>query len=335
MERFDFAPNGPKPFTLVFPHIPKTGGTTLLYHFRRNLGDRAILSYGQHNRIVRFFANQPQFEEMDAGQIDALHVIQGHAVSDAVLMRMGDAPAKLIVVLRHPVGLTRSRFNQRFVSMAQRGIEVTSDAFMEGEPEDFIASLLLQKFPAFVDPDAASKRDRVISVLRKFDYVLTTERLDDQVCGLMDDMGLPQGLERRRVAEKKAELAVSEADILARNALDLDLFETANAIVPAPGHHNAFGFDAAGQAKVIAGLAARGAEPTTNIYDALTGALCQTLRAEAALAKLDAGGAVAIGDVEAFHSLLAEKWQRLKPTLSEKRTAISNEWLERWHANPR
>ncbi|WP_137702843.1 hypothetical protein [Marimonas lutisalis] len=334
MSRFDFPPPGPKPFTLVFPHIPKTGGTTLLYHFRRNLGDNAILSYGQHNRVTRFFTNRPQLEEMSREDIDGLHVVQGHGVSSEVLPWLGDTAIKLLVVLRHPVGLTRSRFNHRKTNLAKRALEVSSDDFVRQDGENFFSSLLINKFAALADAGAQSPQDKVISILRKFDYVFTTEQLDAQVQGLMDELNLPHEMERRRVAEQKATLELSDDEIAARHPLDLAMFEKANRVVSGEGTHNPFGFDAEGRARAMAALsAAQDGDAVRLAYVDLAKAICHNLRAEAALAKLERPAPVALNDRALFQEILQEHWARMERGLSEERRKISADWREAWLKN--
>ena len=332
MEKFDIVPARPKPFTLVFPHIPKTGGTTLLYHFRRNLGDDAIMSYGAYNRIVRFFGDKAQLEELTPDQIDGLHVVQGHGVAGDVLPHLSAKPLRLLVVLRHPVGLTRSRFNQRRIGLAQRGQNISADDFIARDSHNFMTSLLLEKFAAFVDPDAEGPLDQAISVLRRFNYVFTTERMDEQVAGLMGELRLDPTLERRRVAEDKAELPLSDSQIADLHPIDMEIFERVNQLTPAQDRHNALGFDAAGQQIALRKLEDAFPEKgrTQRTYAELAHAMCLNLRAEAALEKLRAGGPVALNTPARFQRVLQARWDRQKDRLTPERAAISRKWRDHW-----
>lgn len=333
MERFHIDLTTPKPFTLMFPHIPKTGGTTLLYHFRRNFGDNNILSYGPHNRNVRFFEDLPQLEELPADAAQSLRVVQGHGVSQGLVPLLPEGPVRLLVVLRHPVGLTRSRFNQRRIGMAARGIDVSSEQFLQSERGDFMSHLLINKFRAFIDPRARTRKDRVISILRKFDYVYTTEQMDAQVGGLMQTLGLPGTLERRRVSEKKAPLDIDDAALAEMNPLDSEIFELANHVVPDADRHNPFGFDAEGREEVFAAMRAARPDPDdlrAATHAELAYALCMELRAEAALAKLDAGGPVALADPQGFSGVLQEQWAEAEATLTDRQREISAKHLADW-----
>lgn len=336
MEKFHFDLKDKKPFTLVFPHIPKTGGTTLLYHFRKNLGDNNILSYGRHNQCVRFFENEPQLEEMLASDLSKLRIIQGHGVNDMMLPLLPNEKIKLMVVLRNPIGLTRSRYNHNKNSLADRGISVTSENFLASEKGDVISMLLLKKFNSFFDRSAKTRRDRVISILQKFDYVFTTEQLDAQVAGMLDQLSLPHELERRRIAEKKAVLDVTDEELANANALDMELFETANQVLPPNEHHNPFGFDEEGRDRVLRSLGDKLPPQetiTADLYNWLADSLCRDLRAEAALAKMAAGGPIALSDPEMFHGILKKTWAEAESNLTPERATISANNKARWLQN--
>lgn len=333
LEKFHFDLKNNKPFKLVFPHIPKTGGTTLLYHFRKNFGDNNILSYGPHNRCVRFFANKPQLEELSAQRKSQLRIIQGHGVNDMILPLLPDEKVKLMVVLRNPTGLTRSRYNHHKNGLAKRGIEVTSDSFLRSEKGDIMSQILLKKFNNFFDRSANTRRDRVVSILQKFDYVFTTEQLDAQVGGLMDELALPHELERRRIAEKKSALDATDEQIVDANPLDTEIFETANQVLETKEQHNPFGFDAEGRDRVLSSLNAKTPpeeETLTNMFQDLAKALCKELRAEAGLTKLMSGGPIALSDPGKFRDILTNTWAEYASNLTSERAKISADFKARW-----
>lgn len=336
MEKFHIELTEPKPFTLVFPHIPKTGGTTLLYHFRKNFGDNNLLSYGPHNRNVRFFEDEPQLEEMPPQKAAHLRVVQGHGVSESVFSLVPDQDIRLLVVLRHPVGLTRSRFNHKKNMLAMRGLEVTSESFMAENRDNFMSHLLLSKFRSFISKGVKERPDRVRSILSKFDYVYTTEQMEQQLKNLLDIYGIEHALERRRVAEKKTPLEMSDDELAERNALDLEIFNACNVLLEGE-RHNPFGFDAEGRKAAEAKVHANAPSPAeilTNAYEELAAALTNDLRAEAALEKM-ARGSSAITDPDQFTAILRARWDRLSPKMSDAQREISAQRLEEWRAaNP-
>jgi|GEM_PF-4948767 len=339
MEQFHIDLTDEKPFTLVFPHIPKTGGTTLLYHFRKNFGDNNIVSYGAHNRIVRFFSDLPQYEELSADQRQKLRIVQGHGVSEKLLPMLPDGKIKLLVILRNPVGLARSRFNHSTTSLANKGLKRTAEDFMTKKNKgDFMSHLLINKFRSFIDKSAKTRRDRLISILQKFDYVYTTESMDRQVTGLMDELALPHELERRRVAEKKLVLDVTDAELAANSPLDMEIFETANQVLTDKGQHNPFGFNAQGRAEIMQSIHENMPsedEKTDAAYRELSRVMVRDLRAEAALAKLASGKPIALENPALFTSILQAEWHAFSSSLTAERQDISKKFLAGWQANNR
>jgi len=87
----------------LIPHIPKTGGTSLLYHFRMNFGDDHIISYGSNSRVDRFFRDLPQLEEMSEDELSIIKTIQGHGVTEGIFPFVKNHDVKIIIVLRHPI----------------------------------------------------------------------------------------------------------------------------------------------------------------------------------------------------------------------------------------
>jgi len=72
--------------TIIFPHIPKTGGTTVLYHFRTEFGEDAVETVGPYNAVTRFLDGERQFEEDNRPTYP--RVIQGHGVNEKTIIQM-------------------------------------------------------------------------------------------------------------------------------------------------------------------------------------------------------------------------------------------------------
>ncbi len=197
-----------------------------------------------------------------------------------------------------------------------------------------MTTLLLQKFGALADPNVRSPRGRVVSILRKFDYVFTTESLDQQMQGLARDLTLLGPLERRRVAEKKESLDLSNDEIEQRNPIDLELFEMANKKLDQQGRHNPFGGGKAARVRAITQLQSSSMERShERVYQELSQALCQNLRAEAAIAKLNIDSKIALRHPRKFQEVLKQNWETYAATLPAERVLISKNWLARWQAN--
>ena len=315
----------PEPFTLVFPHIAKTGGSTLHYHFKRHLGDEKVFICGPYNRVSRFFDDLPQLEEMNPREVATFQVVQGHGVSEEIFSILRDARIRLFVVLRHPVAHARSRFNHRRNEFARLGVDLDSAQFLSSTSANPISTLLLNKFPSFIEQTAATPYDQVVSILRKFDYVFTTEMMDLQVTRLMRELNLPTVMERRRVANEYSRLDVTDEELKRNNALDLEVFKTASKAISSGPRHNPFGFDREEKDAAIQKVLEKASsveDVTQRAYTQLAKYLCTTLKAECALAKI-ASPPVALNDSALFGDILREEWTQYQEGLNSVQRDIS------------
>ena len=308
----------------------------MLYHFRQALGDDKVLSFGPHSRCQRFFADQPQLEELDDATRAATQVVQGHGVTEDTIALLNDPSYRLMVVLRGVVPLVRSRYNQRNIGATRRGDTITAEKFMRKYRQNAVTTALIQIFPEFVDDPDAPLKEQGISLLRKFDYVYTTEMLGQQTVPMMRAHGMPTEIARRRVAgEARIELDASDEDILAASPVDQALFEIANRQMDTDGlYHNPFGFDATGRAAAVDRIMSRRPDPgtlRTTCYEELALALCKDLHAEAAMVKLAFDGSdVALDDPGAFQAVLERTFAEKQTDYSANARAISAERAAKW-----
>jgi hypothetical protein len=303
---------------LVFPHIPKTGGTTLLYHFRKFFGDSKVLILGPHGRVRSFFEGRPQFEELSPQRLSEVRLVQGHGVGEDTLRSLiqADKEPKLITVLRNPLSLTRSRFNHKANAVEHRGGGSLQAAdFLKQDAGSVMCRLLTAKFPSFVEQGTGDLAAAGLSVLQKFNYVFVTEQMDQQVKSLMNHLKLPDQLERRRVAQSRKDLAISDDELALRHAEDLQLFGEVNHLIDSNGTcYNPAGFQPGAQKDLFDQLAS-GVEARP-AYDRLVRGLCTELLVEAALVKLEMQGEdISVADPAAFERTLMARWEVLQAAL--------------------
>ena len=328
------------PPVLVFPHLAKTGGTTLLYHFRKHLGDEAICSVGPHNRMQQVLNGQTLFEDMTADDFAPIRLMQGHGVDDAaVAMLAKHRDIILVTVLRASVPLARSRFNHRtkelgkIATTAKNDGTLSLEAFLKRHGKNPQARALKSAFSGLITTDRNNMDAKTRSLLKKFDHVLTTEQLDAQCVPIFDLLGLPPKMERRRVAEDKVDLALSDEEIYDNHPVDNAIHAAANQVSPDPsGHHNPFGFDRAGRDAAFARLSVDLDTYRARSYQKLAAHISERLMAEAALASMDAGIAK-LGAPDMFARILSRTWAKQKAQLSTTQLERSEVNQQRWAKN--
>jgi len=290
------------------------------------------LAYGNAGRCRRFFENRYQVEELGESDRSVIAVVQGHRVDENVLTMLNDPNAKLLIVLRHPVGWIRSRFNHRFNALARYNKVLTTKRFLRRTGENSLTRSLLTKFPSFVDDPQADELTQARSVLSKFDYVLTTERLSEQAAAIFPRLGLPATMERKRTAEKKQLLDISDKELLDRNRIDHVLFTEANEHAPTDSEvHNGIGFDKEGKTRAMEHLLAKPLPVEADRYRPLANALNRLLLAEAALAKIEGEPEkTPVRDLAQFKQVLTDALEQKKKKMNSRQLALSAQKRKNW-----
>ena len=254
MSAVDLTPSGGG--TLLFMHVPKTGGTTL----RAALTDayerpERTLLYGSH--AIRGSYTSEAFRDLPASERAAARLVYGHfswglhesvpgASAYAAVVR---EPVERVISVydhyRHHKGLrfhlltSRARAADRVarqrVDIERDGLDLESWIF-ERAPREVDNQVVRQltgmpQVPFGACPDTLLD-EALDNVRSRFVRLLVLERLADDVTALARDIGRPLRLGRRRkVNRRRQRLDAVPAAVRARiaelNRLDIALYERA------------------------------------------------------------------------------------------------------------
>jgi hypothetical protein len=189
----------------VFPHIPKTAGSSVAHHFREHLsapGEFAHVRHGTDAAGIRRDRIVP-FQWRDARLRAQTRMIFGHGVKRRFCdMVPGKAPRE-IITLREPAERMISHYNFWMHIRERRGLPVISfDEWYRTEPRDYqifwIAFNYLElDFWLYSPGDGL--HDLVDSALEEFWMVSTLETFTKDMQVLMKELALPEIAERKNV----------------------------------------------------------------------------------------------------------------------------------------
>ncbi len=220
----------------VFPHIPKTAGSSVAHHFREHLA-----GYGEYVH-VRHLADEAgilrdhslPFQWRDARLRSRARVVFGHAVQRAFCGAIPGKTAREIITLREPAERMVSHYNFWMHVHERRGLPVISfDEWYANEPRDYQVFWIAHNYLGIdywlYSPETL--HDIVDGVLEEFWMVSTLKTFDQDMSLLMRELGLPEISERKNVGggDRFKKLISLTDDLRARlqreNPLEYRLYE--------------------------------------------------------------------------------------------------------------
>lgn len=228
-------------------HVPKTGGTTFAFHARTSLPAGKFLQHGPFARVERFFAGQPQAEEMSERELAAVTVAHGHGADISLAEALRGRQPEFMVILRDPYARFVSGFNHANSVRRNSALsELPEESYLNSRGGNMYAKLLLSQFSPLAGPGKGVTLERLMPILKSFKYLLLTEHMDRQIPELSALYGLKQGqAEARRVNRDKKSVKTDRAEFAERNAVDIAVFEQLDEAAQRPGTSlgNPFGHD--------------------------------------------------------------------------------------------
>jgi hypothetical protein len=218
-----------QPSILFGYHFPKTGGTSFSFNFSQVFGEDKIVREGPHSRRQKFFARQPQIEEMYNSEWDAVRLVYGHGVTDRIFPMLPAARVDLVFVAREPMGLFASRIKHRRLMQSKLGREPEDVEKLRSDykPNDMTRNLI-RAYGSFIDGPVEVSETALRQVMQCVRFLFCTERLSEQLVRLNASFGLPPPPESRRVSQDRTDIRpADEAAFRTENRLDYLLHELA------------------------------------------------------------------------------------------------------------
>ena len=185
---------------------------------------------GPHSRRKKFFARQPQVEEMYSAEWDPIRLVYGHGVTDRIFPMLPAAKVDLVFVARDPMSLFASRIKHKRLMQSRLGKELDDVEELRSDyrPNE-MARNLIRSYGSFVEGPVEASEDVLRQVLQCVRHLFCTEKLSEQLVRLNASLGLPAPPEEsRRVSQDRSEIRPhDEAAFQRENRLDYLLYELA------------------------------------------------------------------------------------------------------------
>lgn len=295
---------------------------------KKSFDAETIFNYGKYSRIPLFFFRKKQLEDLSSKELDALSFIQGHTINESSLHRFHNRRIFLMTVLRAPVSLTRSAYNHYKNEMQRIGNPVvTTESFLESRRDNIMCRTIIESWPSLVRNASDSLANQALSVLEHFGGIFLTPYIDEDVRELGVLFGGEHAqVERKRVAESKHTLDISDEEIIERNREDDILYKAMEQQRKTQGALNE-------KYATFPPSDFSEEEDIFSAYTELAKVLCDQLRGESALLQLKRDkknkDATYI-DIPTFTPIMQDAWEEKAKTLTPQQHTITTELTQHW-----
>jgi hypothetical protein len=178
----------------VFPHIPKTAGTSVYAHLRNHLElDREFISFPSDGGPYQLSESIP-FAMRDIGQRRQARILFGHGVLERHADFVPGRTVRQVTTLRDPADQILSNYNFTMGLNERNGIPLsTFEEWYREQPRNFQAVWLLRNY-AQAEMESLSDAEllaKASALLDSFWLVCTIETLAADANRLFSAMGLP------------------------------------------------------------------------------------------------------------------------------------------------
>lgn len=164
--------------TLMFLHIPKCAGTSLLKHLERDVPLTRI--YKNTSIFENFRYGREEIYNLSETAIGELRIVWGHHLHEQMLkIYFSSNTVLLSTILREPIERFMSHIEYDVRTCMTRGVAYDIEKAIS-DCQNPICNFLIERFPTFAE-NGVTLSEKAINILKKFDSVHTIENIGSAI----------------------------------------------------------------------------------------------------------------------------------------------------------
>ncbi|MGR0278167.1 tetratricopeptide repeat protein [Marinomonas dokdonensis] len=159
--------------TILFPHLPKTAGQTLVENIKscKGVGDE-FYHLAPNGRALDALKMQLEFKDSYNDLI-----LFGHNVDEGLLLKISDPDVSLFTSLRSPLDRVISSYNMKVNAFPELGSHIELENYVK-KRHSYICKWYCALFPSFISDPFDPCVDQAINILEHFSDVYFQEKID-------------------------------------------------------------------------------------------------------------------------------------------------------------